>query len=250
MKHAAHIGRLGMLAVGLGIGVAVATPAVASADSSTAPFSLIDQLLGGVSVPAANTQGLDMQISIDGTDLLPTTDNTATAVSGPGDIAIAIGNDSAANAGGLGTGGLFDFALAHGTDSGASAGVGNFDFASANGDDSRAISGGGNFDTALANGTDSDTLAGGIINNGTLFPGSDDLGFAWGPHTFASSGIAFTGTDAGNSDIAAVLDPFGTVGSTAYAGDGNFDLGAVLFADGLTANAFPGDDLISILPML
>ena len=56
MKHANGIGRLAGLAVGLGIGAAVAsTPGVAWADE------------------------LDFQISIDGYDLIPAADTTATA---------------------------------------------------------------------------------------------------------------------------------------------------------------------------
>ena len=65
---------------------------VASADPSTDPFSWIDQLVSGLSVPAQTTSALDYQISINGMDLFPTVDNTATATSGTGDIAIAIGN--------------------------------------------------------------------------------------------------------------------------------------------------------------
>jgi hypothetical protein len=65
-------------------------------------------------VPSA----LDVQISIDGTDLFPTAGNTATATSGTSDIAIAIGNGSVADA----TGGTGDFALADGTNSDAGAG--------------------------------------------------------------------------------------------------------------------------------
>jgi len=82
----------GLLAVGLGIGAALsATPGVASADPSSDPW--IDQLLSGLSVPDPAAT-LDMQVSIDGTDLFPTAGNTATASSpaGMGDIAIAIGN--------------------------------------------------------------------------------------------------------------------------------------------------------------
>lgn len=99
MRHVKGIGRVGLLAVGFGIWAAVAaTPGIASAD--------------------------DMQISIDGMDLFPTAGNTATAFSGPGDIAIAIDNGNSADAGEI-DGGQFDLAYANGTDSGAIAQFGN-----------------------------------------------------------------------------------------------------------------------------
>jgi hypothetical protein len=90
MVNARGLTRLGMLAVGLGIGATVAsTPGIASADS------------------------LDFQISIDGYDLLPTADNSATATSGMGDFAIAFGAGATATA----TGGTGDFAMADGSGS-------------------------------------------------------------------------------------------------------------------------------------
>ena len=65
--------------------------------------------------PAADPASpLDMQISISGMDLFSTVDNTATANSGFGDIAIAIGNGANASATGVG-----DLAFADGTDSSA-----------------------------------------------------------------------------------------------------------------------------------
>jgi hypothetical protein len=121
MKQATRIYRLSMLAIGLSIGAALAaTPGVASADSFAEPFSWIDQLLGGLSDPAQITSALDMQVSISGMDVFPTADNTATATSGLGDIAIAIGNGATAEA----TGGALLLAVADGTDSTAGAGLG------------------------------------------------------------------------------------------------------------------------------
>jgi hypothetical protein len=147
-----------------------------------------------------------------------------------------------------GSGGLFDSAFADGSGSLAETADGNLDFASAIGDGSKAASGYGSFDAALADGTDSGALASGdILNNTTLIPGNDDFAFALGPDTIASSGDVFSTTSSSN-DVATVFDPFGAVGSSAFAGIGNFDLAAV-FADALTANAFGGDDLVTILPM-
>jgi hypothetical protein len=88
MKNALGIGRLGMLAVGLGIGAAVAaTPGIASATS-------------------------DFDISIDGVDIF-NSGGSATAESGVGDVAIAIGPNSNA----ISEGGLGDFASAFSTGS-------------------------------------------------------------------------------------------------------------------------------------
>ena len=113
MLRSRGLGRLGLLAVGLGIGAAVAsTPGVASGDSTTDWLSSIDQTLGGFSVAAADpAQASDMQISIGGTLLFPYENNTAIAMAGPGDIAIAIGAGSNAVA----TDGIFDSAFADGT---------------------------------------------------------------------------------------------------------------------------------------
>ena len=119
MNQATAIGRLSILAVGLGIGAAVvATPGVASAD--------------------------DFQISIDGFDLFPTAGNTATATSDMGDIAIAIGNGAHATA----ASGIGDFAFADGANSIADAGAGiggsfdsAFDSALVFGSDSTAVAG-------------------------------------------------------------------------------------------------------------
>ena len=151
----------GLLAVGLGIGAALAaTPGVASADPSTDPFSWIGGMdLGDLSVPA-QTSFLDMQVSIDGMDLFPTFPNTATAFSGPGDIAIAIGNDATANAFPeevicdpvcTGIHNVGDIAIGIGSFANAQIGAGNYDFAFADGADSLAsIANGSNFDLAAA----------------------------------------------------------------------------------------------------
>lgn len=224
MTIATRIGRLTGLAVGLGIGAALAaTPGIASADD------------------------LDFQINIDGMNLLPTADNGATATSGMGDIAIAFGSGANATA----EGDMFDAAFADGTDSTATTGAagvgeGEFNLASANGDGSQAIAGWGNFDTALTDGTDSKAAA---IGSSIGVLGNNDLAYALGPNTIASSGSLVIFNVASSNDTAFVFDPFGTVGSSAFAGDGLNNLAAV-FADGLTANAYGGDDMLSILPML
>ena len=125
MVNVRAVGRIGVLVAGLGIGAAFASiPGTASADSSDW-LSSVDSLLSGLSVPADTAASpLDVQISIDGADLFSTADNEATAASGQGDIAIAIGDGASANA----TGGTGDYALADGIDTIAKA-VGNYDIA-------------------------------------------------------------------------------------------------------------------------
>ncbi len=216
MVNIPGISRLSFLAVGIGMSAAAAyAPWIASADSSTDPFSW----LAGLDVPVAASP-LDMQISIDGVNLLPLADNTATADSGMGDIAIAIGNGSVAQAGAgsfLGetlSPGAFDIAIANGTDSSASAGQGNFDSAFADGTSSTAAVGGFN----------------GVSSNG-------DWAAAFGSHTDAESGVFSTVPS--QNDGALVVDPFGTLGSTADAGEGNSDLASV-FGDNSTARAGGG----------
>jgi hypothetical protein len=56
------------------------------------------------------------------------------------------------------------------------------------------------------------------------------------------------GETSSSNDIAMIFDPLGTVGSSAYAGGGNFDLASVI-GDTLHAAA-EGNFLTDILPML
>lgn len=191
--NARLIGRLSLLAVGLGIGAAVAsTPGVASADT-------------------------DIQISIDGMDLFPTTGDTASAYSGMGDFAIAIGNGSVAEAGAGPD--FFGSPLSPGT----------FDTAFADGAGSLAASGQGDLDSAFADGAGTIAGAGGASG----VTGNDDIGAAIGQYAEAESGV-FTNVPSSN-DVALVVDQAANpLGSTANAGDGNFDISSV-FGDNSTA---------------
>jgi hypothetical protein len=229
MTTATRIGRLAGLAVGLGIGAALAAiPGTASAD--------------------------DFQISIDGMDLLPAAGNSATATSDMGDIAIAFGDGANATA----TGGVGDYAFAEGAGSSAGAGsggiaTGNFDFAYANGAGSVAGAGGGSFDTAIVSGTDSAALASGdsVTDGGvtTAYLANDDFAYALGSHDIAIGGGYFGVETDSNHDVAVVVDPFGTAGSTASAGNGDYDFAAA-FGDMLHAMAVEGSHMVDILPML
>jgi hypothetical protein len=126
MENIIAIGRIGILGVGLGIGAALASmPGIAAADPTPDPniYGAIDASVLQDAFPAADPS-LNIAISVDGVPLLQ--EGTASATSGSGDFAIAVGNDSSATA----TGGIFDMASA-GTDSTATATDGNFDVASA-----------------------------------------------------------------------------------------------------------------------
>lgn len=126
MVNARAIGRVGVLVAGLALGAAFASiPGTASADSSDW-LSSVDGVLSGVAVLAdTTTSPLDIQISVNGTDLFSTAGNEATATSGQGDFAIAIGDGASANA----TGGTGDYALADGIDTIAKITGGNYNIA-------------------------------------------------------------------------------------------------------------------------
>jgi hypothetical protein len=247
MRQAARSGRLGILAVGMGIGAALAsTPQVASADSSTDPSSWLDQLASGISLPAASAADaaspLDFQISISGYDLFPTVDNTASATSGFGNIAIAIGNGAHADA----AGGIFNFALADGTDTSAATPVGaDLDFAVAEGTGSSANIGlGADLDFAFASGAGSsaDIGLGASLDNATAI-GTGSTAIAGAGSSLSAAFADGTSSDAvagaGNGNLATAL---GT-NSTAITVLGNGDLatasgGGSATAGGFLANAF------------
>jgi hypothetical protein len=244
MRHAMGIGRLGLLALGLGIGAALAaTPGVASADPSTDPFSWIGGLdLGDLSVPA-QAATLDIQISIDGMDLFPTAGNTATATSGMGDIAIAIGNG--ANAGAFG--GIFDSAFAVGTDAGAVSETNgsNFDTAidignnTPGGADGAATGGSfGSFDTAIQIGNNTGSGEGPYAGDGnfdTAIQIGSNIGYLDGPAAW--EGNYDTAVEVGNDNVS------GCCGNTAGLGNGN-----LAYSVGDNDNAYaggPDSDILS-----
>jgi hypothetical protein len=286
---ARRIGRLGILAVGLGIGAAVAsTPGIAAADTPADPFPFSSINLGDLfpAADAAPSSPLDLDISVDGHMLLDL-GSSATATSGTGDIAIAYGADSTA----IADGGFGDYALAtaetHAIAGDFTPGAtgNNFDFASASGDASYAYAGntgldttGSSFDYASASSEGASDTEGATALAG--FDGSGDSATAVGQSTSAQAGVGAgsSGTptpanfdsaivlgnlttpttpgDAGfavggSNDTAFVVDPLGTVGSTAVAGNPgfNFDLAGV-FGDALQATANTAGNLVDILPSL
>jgi hypothetical protein len=200
-------------------------------------------------------------------------DSTAIAEGGFGDYALATAG-ATATAGDPdpgATGNNFDFASAGGIGSNALAGnnpdlclpVGltcagdsSFDYASATsatGTGADASAGfNGNFDSASAFGQSA--VAGAGVS-GSATPANFDSADVWGnvntptldEAVAGSGGVPFVG---GSSDTAFVVDPLGTVGSTAFAGHGfNFDLAGV-FGDNLNAVANTANNLVDILPSL
>jgi hypothetical protein len=243
--------------------------------------------LSAAALPAASP--FDLDISVDGFTLLDL-GTGASATSGMGDIAIAFGAGSAAVAeGGFGdyaladstgssgasafagdevdgaTGNNFDFASAIGNDSIAQAGNpsggfpdatgSSFDFASAAGGGSAADAGfNGSGDSASADGQNVESLAGFSSNaaDPANFDSASVLGNSSTPTTLTSEAIAGGGGAGlgGSGDSAFVVDPFGTVGSTATAGLGfNSDLAGV-FGDALNATATSANNVVDILPSL
>ena len=228
MNHAKAIGRLSILAVGLGIAIGTAATAAAAPTMPVDPVPVVPDL----PLPAADIPGLDLSISFDGFSLFQS--GAADAETGTGDFAIAFGHDSFAQAG---TG---------------YAGAGTSDTAMAFGTDSEAFSGNGNLDTSIASGVASFAEAGG--GDTSSLAGNGDFALYWGPGQSLDTG-AFAGwlggDTTGSNDVAEVFDPSGTAGSLAVAGDGgNFDLGAV-FGDALSSTtATGGDFLVDIQPPL
>jgi hypothetical protein len=244
MLNARGIGRLGMLAVGVGIGAAMAsTPGIASADTpATEPLPWLAGLdvgdLSAAALPAASP--LDLDISVDGFTVLDL-GTGATATSGMGDVAIAFGSGADASA----TGGFGDYAFANSTGSdGALAVAGdpvtgatgnNFDFASASGNDSTA-SAGNYLDSSAPDTTGSSfdfaTASGGQGGEGSVAVagenGSGDVASAVGQNVQSFSGFSSNAADPANFDSASVwgnLTTPTTDVTAAIAGGGASNLG-------------------------
>jgi hypothetical protein len=159
----------------------------------------------------------------------------------------------------------------------------NFDVASATGDNSEAVAGNpfGNYPDTTGSSFDSSTAAGGASEAFAGFNGSVDSASAVGQHVESEAGFSANAADpanfdsasalgnlsttttgfieahaggvglvGGSDDSAFVVDPFGTLGSTADAGFGNnFDLAGAL-ADNLAATATGSNFFVDILPSL
>jgi hypothetical protein len=218
MVNVRRLGRLGMLAVGLGIGAAVAHSPVATADSSNDWLPSVDSLASGAAVEAPSTSTLNLAISFDGYSLVSDGSATAYTVSGEYGLAIAYGADSDAVA----EGGIGDYALADGADAGAYAGDpsntdDNFDSAidignnTSDTDYSEATDGSNN--TAIQIG-DNDGDGNGVY----AYAGNGDTAIQIGSNTGSGDGVdAVYGND--NTAIG-VGNNTGTLFGT-YAGNGN-----------------------------
>jgi hypothetical protein len=260
MVNIIAIGRIGILGAGLGIGATLALgPAIAAADPTPDPniVSAIDPSMAQDVFPAAIPTP-NIAISIDGFTLLQ--EGTATATSGSGDFAIAVGNDATATA----TGGTGDFASAYGTDATATATDGNFNFASANSVFSTtggtATAGDGNFDVAQEGGLNGVATAdNGSFDSAYALTGASGTAIAqFGNGDSATNigdGLASAGGTSGsllgNYDFATNLGSLSeaTAGSSDTAA-GSFDLAAILAGGTGDATATGMNFLVCILPGL
>jgi hypothetical protein len=201
-------------------------------------------------------------------------DSVATADDGFGNFAaattgaLAIAGDLPTVGGPSPTGNNFDFASASGLGSTANAGnVGgaigpditgsSFDYASASStntnpaDGATAVAGfNGSGDSASAVGQDATAISGASL---TSTPANFDSASVLGNLTTPTNDFAIAGSETGaggSNDTAFVIDPSGTVGSSAIAGEGfNSDLAGV-FGDALHATANTANFLVDILPSL
>jgi hypothetical protein len=261
MLNIVALGRIGILGVGLGVGAAVASlPGIASADPTPDPniFSSIDvsSLLQDI-FPATAADPSNIAISVDGFSLLQ--EGTATANSGSGDFAIAVGNDASATA----TGGFGDMASASGTDATASATDGNFNFASASSVFSTtggtATAGNGSFDVAEEGGLNGTATAdNGSFDGAFALTGASGTAIAqFGNGDFANttgdgfSSAGGTSEFIGNADYAANLGSLmSAMAGSSDTASGSFDIAAILASGTPDATATGGNFLVDILPSL
>jgi hypothetical protein len=252
-----------------GLAIAYGDGATATAEGGTGNYALADgtnaeAAAGGAAGSTGNNFDSAIDIGKNG-DAVSDGDyngayagagNIAGDPDGPGsgsyNTAIDIGNnasgtfDDGAHAGsgglaGLGDDGNHDFAIDFGNNS-------NGSFQGA-----EALGGNGDSASYLGNISVADGSNGHFAYAGF---GDNDIANVVGNNSYALAGGGFDPAVVGNDDIATVFDPFGTLGSTAVAGEGfdvpgSFDLAAV-FGDGF--DTFPaatgGNFLVEILPTL
>ena len=251
-----------------GLAIAYGDGATATAEGGTGNYALADgagaiAAAGGIAGSTGNNfdSAIDIGTNATGSQFdgayagqgqLVANAGSPGSGSGSHDTAIEIGNnasgtfDNGAHAGagglvGLGDDGNHDVAIDIGNNSNGS-GQG----ADAVGGDYNSASYHGNID--VPDGSNGHFAYAGF--------GDGNIANVLGDNSYAASGGGFDPAVVGNDNIAAVFDPFGTLGSTAVAGEGfdvpgSFDLAAV-FGDGF--DTFPaatgGNFLVEILPML
>lgn len=231
----------------------------ATANSASGDFGLAIAYGSGAHADAGGGFG-DLAVA-DGTDTTATTAGTNGVGGGTLDVAVAQGAGSFAEA----DNGYLDAASASGNGCVAQA-IGIGDVASASDDDSLAYAGQGDFNSALANGANStaeasegnSNIAVAVSPPGTTFAtaiatgGNGNVASVWGGNGSAALSGGYNGTPLGDHDIATVIGN----DSTALAGagpttPGSYDLGAVLFENGMSSqNATGGDYLYDIVTAL
>jgi hypothetical protein len=211
------IGRLGMLAIGLGLGAAMAHSPVASADASSDWLSSVDSFLGGLSPAAAAPVNID--ISFDGFTIYDG-GGTATATTVAGQYGLAIAEGDGAKA--IAEGGTGDYALADGTDALAKAGS------------TAAGATTSSYDSAVDIGNNADP---------TTYPGAPDGAYAGagsliGGVDSAGGSSHDSAYDIGNNGVDTETDYPGDGGNSgAFAGDGQL-IGASGAGNGDTAYTY------------
>lgn len=229
---------MGMLALGLGVGAALAASPIAaagtlSADGGAGALGVAGAMAAsdmsdaaaavGTAAATAPTLPVDFAnfaISISGVDLWET--GTASASSSFGNIAIAYGDFSDANA----MSGFFNYASAQGAHSFAVVGdTGSFNYASAVGDHASALAAWGNGNVATATGDYAVASAGASVVPG-VYDSHFNTATAEGLHA-----IAYAGWDGSSSNVASAIGD----NVQDYAPDGNpfnpADAGTDLFGD-------------------
>lgn len=240
MKNPHRTSRIATLAIGLGVGAAMASlPGVASADSIGGDVAVAAAYLpdfgavaAAITPPTLPDDYSNFAISISGFHLIQL--GTASATSTFGNIAIAHGEFSDANA----ASGFFNYATADGDHSIAIVGdTGTFDYASATGDHASAIAAWGDGNTAIANGDYSVSQAGATVVSG-VYDSNFNTATAEGTHA-----IAYAGWDGSSSNVATatgdyvqVYDPEAGGAAANVAGDNWFTDLLSSFDGGSTAS--------------
>jgi hypothetical protein len=215
MRKAHRISRIGTFALGLGVGAAMASmPPIASADSVDSAdiatylpdFGAVAAAAATITPPTLPDDFSNFAVSISGIPLIQL--GTASATSTFGNIAIAQGSFSDANA----ASGLFNYATADGDNSLAVVGdTGSFNYASATGDHASAIAAWGSGNTAITNGDFSYSQAGASVVSG-VYDSNFNTATAEGSHAIAYAGWDGSDSNTANAigDNVQVYDPEGS----------------------------------------
>jgi hypothetical protein len=246
-------------------GYSLLSDGTATADTTPGDFGLAIAYGAGADANASGGFG-DLAV-VDGTNSTATTQDVFGGGGGIFNVAVVQGTGSYAEA----DHGNLDAAFTNGDDAQANAGNGEApgtsgvgDVASATGAGSQAVANAGDYNTALANGAN--TIAEAQVGNGNFASvvdptgthggdvfaefGNGNVASAWGDQTHVAAG-GETFNLLGDHDIATVIGDGGSAVAGASPFDpGSYDLAAVLFDNGASANATGADYLYDIVTAL